>query len=95
MSVPAVSMPSCVGYKSLGELVDAAGDRFGDRLLWESIEDDSERLTFAQFATASRQFANALLARGVRPGSHVAVMLPNCPAYALAWFALRRSEHGA
>ena len=90
MSVPAVSMPSCVGYKSLGELVDAAGDRFGDRLLWESIEDDSERLTFAQFATASRQFANALLARGVRPGSHVAVMLPNCPAYALAWFALGR-----
>jgi len=83
-------MPSCIEYQSLGELVDAAGVRFGERSLWESMDDDSERLSFDQFAKASRQFANALFARGVRPGSHVAVMLPNCLAYALAWFALGR-----
>ena len=33
---------------------------------------------------------NALLALGVTPGAHVAVMLPNVPAYAITWLALAR-----
>jgi len=85
-----LGLPSAVGYQSLGQLVDDAGKRFGDRHLWESIDDKSEILTFREFARASRRFANALLARGVQPGSHVAVMLPNCLAYVLAWIALGR-----
>jgi acyl-CoA synthetase (AMP-forming)/AMP-acid ligase II len=76
-------------YRNLGALADEAAAKMPRSILWESIDDDT-RLTFAQFAAASLRCANALLARGVERGTHVAVMLPNVPAFAITWFALAR-----
>ena len=74
---------------SLGELVDQAARKFGDAPLWISI-DDGTRISHAELAALTRKCANALRARGVGHGTHVAVMLPSVPAYAITWFALAR-----
>jgi acyl-CoA synthetase (AMP-forming)/AMP-acid ligase II len=73
----------------LPELVDDAGRKYGDAALWISI-DDGTRISHAAFARLTRECAEALLVRGVAYGTHVAVMLPAVPAYAIAWFALAR-----
>lgn len=73
----------------LAQLADDAAERFSDAILWESIDHD-ERLSFRQFARLSRQCAHGFASLGVGPGSRVAVMLPNVPAYAVTWFALAR-----
>jgi len=74
---------------TLAELVDDAARDFRDAPFWISI-DDSTRISHAQFATLTVKCANALRARGVEHGTHVAVMLPSVPAYAITWFALAR-----
>lgn len=76
-------------YGNLGELADDAAAKEPQAVVWESI-DDPTRLTFAQFAAASLRCANVLQSRGVENGTHVAVMLPNVPAFAITWFALAR-----
>src|SRR6187455_114394 len=78
-----------VPYASLPALVDGAAERFGQQPLWASV-DDGARISFCEFARATLQCANALNALGVGPGTHVAVMLPNVPAYVVTWMALAR-----
>ena len=78
-----------VTFANLGALVDEAASRFGDAPLWVSI-DDGTSLSFTSFASRSVQCANALRGIGVEPGTHVAVMLPNVPAYVITWIALAR-----
>ena len=78
-----------VPYASLPELADDAARRFGESLMWVSIGDNT-KITFAEFASQTLKCANALRSRGVEPGTHVAVMLPNVPAYGITWIALAR-----
>ena len=78
-----------VPYASLPALVDGAAERFGQQPLWASV-DDGTWISFREFARATLQCANALNALGVGPGTHVAVMLPNVPAYVVTWMALAR-----
>jgi len=74
---------------SLAELVDQAARKFGDAPLWISI-DDGTHISHAEIAAWTHKCANALRVRGVGHGTHVAVMLPSVPAYAITWFALAR-----
>src|SRR5688572_30594087 len=83
------AFPQDVPYRSLPELVDDAGRRFGDAPLWISI-DDGTRISHAEFAALTLKCANALRARGVAHGTHVAVMLRSVPAYVITWFGLAR-----
>ncbi|HEX4360166.1 MAG TPA: AMP-binding protein [Pseudonocardia sp.] len=46
--------------------------------------------TFGEVDEQSNRTAQGLLAAGVRPGHHVAVMLPNCPELVFVIFALAR-----
>jgi len=46
--------------------------------------------TFGEVDELSNRTAQGLLAAGVRPGHHVAVMLPNCPELVYVIFALAR-----
>ena len=78
-----------VPYASLPALVDGAAQRFGNQPLWVLI-DDGTQISFAEFATATLKCANALHKLGIGPDSHVAVMLPNVPAYVITWIALAR-----
>jgi acyl-CoA synthetase (AMP-forming)/AMP-acid ligase II len=78
-----------VDLAGLPALVDQAAERFGDRPVWVSI-DDGETIGFAEFRRQSLRCAHALRTLGVGYGVRVAVMLPNCPAYAITWMALAR-----
>jgi acyl-CoA synthetase (AMP-forming)/AMP-acid ligase II len=60
-----------------------------NRCCGESI-DDGATLSFNAFRQQTLQCTTALRALGVGMGSHVAVMLPNTPAYVVTWFALAR-----
>ncbi|HYC48060.1 MAG TPA: class I adenylate-forming enzyme family protein [Burkholderiales bacterium] len=84
-----IDFPGTVPYQSLAELVDDAARKFGDAPLWISI-DDGTRISHADFAELTVRCAEALRARGVTFGTHVAVMLPAVPAYPIVWLALAR-----
>jgi long-chain acyl-CoA synthetase len=78
-----------IEFSSLARLVDAAAERYGNKVLWQSL-DDGTALSFAGFASDTTRCANALRRLGVERGTHVALMLPNVPAFAIAWIALAR-----
>lgn len=63
-----------------------------DRFALRHIRPDGEvrDWTYAQIARASRRLANALVARGVRRGDRVAVLLPQSPEALLTHFAAYR-----
>ena len=44
-----------------------------------------EEVTFGQLDDRVRRFAGGLVARGFRPGQVLAIMAPNCPAYAVVF----------
>jgi carnitine-CoA ligase len=47
--------------------------------------------SYGEVDVAANRIARGLLAGGVRPGDHVAVMLPNCPEIVFVIFALARA----
>ena len=46
--------------------------------------------TYAEVDAASNRVANGLRRRGIEAGDRVALMLPNCPEFLLAWLALAK-----
>ena len=74
---------------TMGALLDAAAQRFGPREFLNFFE-QGERLTFAETKEHTDRLAGALHRIGVRRGVHVAIMLPNLPAWPLTWFALAK-----
>lgn len=77
-------------HRSLTAYVDEAIDRFADRPLWVQLDEATRPLTYGQLGVWSRRCAAALKDLGVGPGTHVAVMLPNDPAFAITWLAIAR-----
>jgi long-chain acyl-CoA synthetase len=47
-------------------------------------------ITYRELDTLSTRFANGLLARGVKKGDRIAVHLPNCPQFAIAYYAMMK-----
>jgi long-chain acyl-CoA synthetase len=45
-------------------------------------------LTYGELARQVRRMASALRARGIAPGDSVAVLLPNCPQFTVAYYAV-------
>jgi len=74
---------------NVGALLDQAVARYGERPFWVSV-DDGVTLSYQQFAQRVDQCAAALAGFGVGRGTHIAVMLPNIPAFAITWIALAR-----
>lgn len=69
-------------------LVRRAAERRPDRVAWRF--DPGDTLTFAEIATLSAGYAQALRSRGVQAGDRVAVQLPNVAAFPLTWLGLAR-----
>ena len=66
-------------------------------LLEESARENPEKpaliqgediLTYTGLRVASRKFANALVTLGIRPGDKVALMVPNVPQFAIAYYGI-------
>lgn len=55
------------------------------------LTEGSRTLTYAEFDAATDRLGNALLARGLQPGDHVGVLLPNSIECIIAYYALAKS----
>jgi long-chain acyl-CoA synthetase len=69
----------------VGALLAGSGRRFGDRT---AVHFAGRDLTFAALHDRASAFANALAAAGIGRGDVVAIHLPNCPQYAIAYYGI-------
>ncbi|MCI4344002.1 MAG: long-chain fatty acid--CoA ligase [Thermoplasmata archaeon] len=78
LEIPPVRLP---------ELIGKAVEKWSARTAFIFY---GSRLTYAQFWDQTGRFAAALSKDGVRAGDRVALFLPNCPAYPIAFFGALR-----
>jgi crotonobetaine/carnitine-CoA ligase len=74
---------------NLGALLDEAAAEAGDRIVWDFFEEGQQE-TYESLRRRVNGIAAKLLELGIRKGTHLAVMLPNTPAFPLLWLALAR-----
>ncbi|MGE5139824.1 MAG: long-chain-fatty-acid--CoA ligase [Rudaea sp.] len=71
----------------LSEVLKQRADKFGSRT---AMIFKGGKLSFRQFDDAVDRFAAALQKLGVKKGDRVALWLPNCPQFAIAYYATLR-----
>jgi long-chain acyl-CoA synthetase len=78
-------LPASLDYPEVpvGSLIAAGAARWGDRT---AFAHDGRSLTFAETYRAACRFAHALRAQGVGRGDVVALHLPNCLAFPVAYY---------
>ena len=76
--------------ENIGSLVEEAAGFYGNRKNAICFEREELSFSFSDLNIRVNQYANALRSIGVEKGAHVAVMLPNCPAFPLTWLALAK-----
>ena len=72
----------------VGALLAGSARRFGERTALHFV---GRELTFAGLYGRACAFANALRAAGIGRGDIVAIHLPNCPQYAIAYYGIMLS----
>jgi long-chain acyl-CoA synthetase len=70
---------------SLSANLVASKDRNPSRV---ALRCDDLQVTFAEFDAAASRVATLLEQAGVEPGDRVGVMLPNTPAFAIAFYGI-------
>src|SRR5580704_15485878 len=70
---------------SLSTNLFASAERYPNRV---ALRCDDLQLTFAQFDAAAARVATLLEQAGIEPGDRVGVMLPNTPAFAIAFYGI-------
>lgn len=75
---------------SLRQLYEQAAKDFGSQDLYVY---DGERITYAQALAQAAQVANALKARGIKPGDRVGIALRNYPEWIIAFMGI--TSYGA
>lgn len=73
----------------LGDFVRSCAVLHGDKTVGTWF-DEGVSLTYRELDWSADRLAAGLLGIGVRKGTHVAVMLPNQPAFPISWIALGR-----
>jgi len=68
--------------------LDQTATRVPDR---RAIVFGGMELTYGELKNLSERFAAALIAQGVKKGDRVAVHLPNCPQFAIAYYGLLKA----
>ncbi|HEU5470254.1 MAG TPA: AMP-binding protein [Actinophytocola sp.] len=79
--------PESLDYPEVpvGAIVFGAANRFGDRTAFAR---GGAELSYARLAGSAAQLANSLVAAGVRPGDRVALRMPNCLEYPVAYYGV-------
>jgi long-chain acyl-CoA synthetase len=72
----------------LPQFIERSVRRWGTR---DALVFYGAKWTYERFWQQSERFAAALARDGVRPGDRVALYLPNCPAYPIAFFGALRA----
>ncbi|MFD9891212.1 class I adenylate-forming enzyme family protein [Amycolatopsis sp. NPDC059027] len=85
ITAPPPGLPRSLDYPDvpIGSILAAAAGRYGTRTAFAHGE---RELSFAGLYQAACRFANALIARGIGKGDTVALHLPNCLAYPVAYY---------
>jgi long-chain acyl-CoA synthetase len=81
----APGLPESLVYPEVpvGAIVLGSARRYGERV---ALTHHGETLTYAELGRRAAQFANGLLAQGVTHGDRVALRMPNCLAYPVAYY---------
>lgn len=66
-------------------ILAGAARRFGERA---AFSHNGAELSYAELASRANRLAHGLIAAGVRPGDRVAVRMPNCLAYPVAYYGV-------
>lgn len=72
---------------TIGNILEHRAATLGDKVFLTYLS-TGKRYTYRDCNIISNSWANALMARGIKRGSHVAVMMENCPEQLLLYFAL-------
>ncbi|HZZ45766.1 MAG TPA: AMP-binding protein [Pseudonocardia sp.] len=82
-----VSAPVSLSYPVVpaGAVLAGAAARWGDRI---ALHDNGRELSYADWYRRSCQFANGLRASGINTGDVVAIHLPNCLEFAIAYHGI-------
>jgi len=88
-------VPKSIRYPdwTLPDLLDASAKEFPDHRALTFFADPKlppSSMTYREFRDATLRCAAALAALGIRKGDRVAIMLPNCPQFPIAFFGLLR-----
>ena len=75
--------------ESIAEFLRDCARQHGDAVAADFFQ-AGIRLSYNDLDRRSNRIAANLLARGHRKGAHIAVMLPNSPAFLLVWFAIAK-----
>lgn len=67
----------------LWRLLEQSANRYPEQVALEFL---GKTLSYKELWEAARRFAEALRAEGVQPGDRVAIMLPNTPAFVIAFY---------
>lgn len=78
-------LPETLVYPEVpaGAILIGSARRYGDRVAFAR---NDETLTYAELGRRAARFANGLLARGVSHGDRVALRMPNCLEYPVAYY---------
>ncbi|MPZ83964.1 MAG: AMP-binding protein [Actinophytocola sp.] len=80
-------LPASLEYPEVpvGAIVAGSARRYGDRVAFARGE---ESLTYAELGRRAARFAHGLRARGVSTGDRVALVMPNCLEYPVAYYGI-------
>ena len=88
-------VPRSIEYPdiTLPEALDQTAERYPDEVALRFFLDarlPAPALTYRELQDATKRFATALFQLGVRKGDRVALMLPNCPPFVVAFYGALR-----
>ena len=83
-----MAAPTGTSTTPVTEMLDASASAHPDRV---ALVHGHERLTYRELRERVERLAGALAARGVGPGDPVALVLPNEPAFPIAFLAILRA----
>jgi len=83
-------VPKTLEYpqQTLPEVLADTAQKFPDH---PAIYYFGTRITYGELNDKVNQFANLLIAEGIKPGDRVALYLPNCPAAVISFYAVLRT----
>ena len=85
---PVLVRSTANGTATVFDLLDRAATVFGDRV---AIVDGDRRLSYSEIRDGALAVAHALPTVGVKPGDRVAIWMPNCLEWVLAFFGAVRA----
>jgi long-chain acyl-CoA synthetase len=72
-------------------LLEDSAERFPNRpAVAFPVAPRAKKLTYRQLKDQAERFAGALASLGVKKGDRVGLLLPNCPQYVIAFYAIQR-----